>query len=334
MQAAVFHGNGVVRLQEHPDPVVARPDEIVVKVEACGICGSDLMIANVPPGHPSTPPVVLGHEFVGRIVAVGSAPGEAAVGQRVVVDPDPKCVNCAFCRAGRPANCTNIVALGVYRDGALADFVAAPAACAFPISESVPAVTAALVEPLACVVNATNRAGIRPGESAVVFGAGAIGLLFAAVFKASGGSPVVVVEPNPRRRAVALEVGADRALTPEEFAAAKDVLIPLGADVVADAVGSRLGEAIDVAAMGARIVVFGMNQNAVIPIRQVQITEKSLGIFGTYITHFTFPAAIRMIESGALNLTPIVSDVVPLADAVEGFARLRSGEATKVVIVP
>ncbi len=100
------------------------------------------------------------------------------------------------------------------------------------------------------------------------------------------------------------------------------------------AVGSALADAIDVAAMGAPIVVFGMNQNAVVPIRQVVITEKSIGIFGTYITHFTFPAAIRMIESGSLNLKPIVSDIVPLADALEGLGRLRSGEATKVVIVP
>jgi threonine dehydrogenase-like Zn-dependent dehydrogenase len=333
MLAAVFHGDGVVRVEEHPRPTPA-PGEVVVRVEACGICGSDVQIANVPPGHPSTPPVVLGHEFVGRIAAIGEGVTGVEVGQRVVVDPDPKCGACAFCRAGRPANCTNIVALGVYRDGALAEYVAAPAACAFPIAEEVPAELAALTEPLACVVNATNRAAIRPGESAVVYGAGAIGLLFAAVFKASGASPVVVVEPNPRRRAVAMQVGVDHALAPEEFAAQRAAILPLGADVVADAVGSALGDAIDVAAMGARIVVFGMNQNAVVPIRQVVITEKSIGIFGTYITHFTFPAAIRMIESGSLDLQPIVSDVVPLADALEGIARLRSGEATKVVIVP
>ncbi|MCU0505653.1 MAG: alcohol dehydrogenase catalytic domain-containing protein [Chloroflexi bacterium] len=333
MLAAVYHGEGVVRVEEIPEPVPA-PDEVVVHVEACGICGSDVQIANVPPGHPSTPPVVLGHEFVGRITAVGSAATGVEVGQRVIIDPDPKCGACAFCRAGRPANCANIVALGVYRDGALAEYVAAPAACAFPIAEDVPAEIAALTEPLACVVNATNRAAIRPGESAVVYGAGAIGLLFVAVFRASGASPVVVVEPNPRRRAVALEVGADHALSPEDFASRRAGILPLGADVVADAVGSALGDAIDVAAMGARIVVFGMNQNAVVPIRQVVITEKSIGIFGTYITHYTFPAAIRMIESGSLNLTPIVSDVVPLADALDGLARLRSGEATKVVIVP
>ncbi len=104
--------------------------------------------------------------------------------------------------------------------------------------------------------------------------------------------------------------------------------------MVADAVGSALGDAIDAAAMGGRIVVFGMNANAVMPVRQIVITDKSLGIFGTYITHFTFPAAIRMIESGSLNLKPIVSDVVSLADVLDGLARLRSGEATKVVIVP
>ncbi len=333
MRAVVFHGDGVVRVEERAMPVAA-PDEVVVRVEACGICGSDVQIANVPPGHPSTPPVVLGHGFVGRIAAVGSAVRDVTVGQRVVVDPDPKCGSCAYCRAGRPANCTNIVALGVYRDGALAEFVAAPAACAFPIAEDVRPEIAALTEPLACVVNATGRAAVRPGESAVVYGAGAIGLLFVAVFKASGASPVVVVEPNPRRRAVALQVGADHALAPGEAAGLRTSILPLGADVVADAVGSALGDAIDVAAMGARIVVFGMNQNAVVPVRQVIITEKSLAIFGTYITHFTFPAAIRMIESGSLNLKPIVGDVVSLADALQGLARLRSGEATKVVIVP
>lgn len=333
MLAAVYHGDGVVKVEEVPVPEPG-PDEVVVRIEACGICGSDLQIASVPPGHPSTPPVILGHEFVGRIAAVGSAVRDLPVGLRVVMDPDPKCGACAFCRAGRPANCTNIRALGVYRDGALAEYVAAPASCAFPISEDVPADLAALAEPLACVVNATNRAAVRPGESVVVYGAGAIGLLFTAVFAASGASPVVVVEPNPRRRDVALAVGADHALAPDEFAARRAELLPLGADVLADAVGSALGDAIDAAAMGARIVVFGMNANAVIPVRQILITDKSLGIFGTYITHFTFPAAIRMIESGSLNLKPIVSDIVPLSDALDGLARLRAGEATKVVIVP
>ena len=118
------------------------------------------------------------------------------LGGRVVCDPDPKCGACDSCRAGRPANCTNIVALGVYRDGALAKYVTAPANSVYPIAEDVPAELAALVEPLACVVNGTNRAAIRPGESVVVFGAGAIGCLFIAVFRASGAAKIVAVEPS------------------------------------------------------------------------------------------------------------------------------------------
>lgn len=214
MLAAVYEGEGRLVIREVPEPIPG-PDEVLVEVEACGVCGSDVQIINVPPGHPSTPPVIIGHEFVGRVRAAGSAVRDAAIGSRVVVDPDPKCGSCTSCRAGRPANCTNIVALGVYRHGALARFVTAPANSAYPISEEVPAPLAALVEPLACVVNGTNRAAIRPGESAVVFGAGAIGCLFIAVLRASGAARIVAVEPSLHRSPVARALGADVVVTPD-----------------------------------------------------------------------------------------------------------------------
>ena len=221
MRAAVYEGEGRLVVRDVPDPLPA-PDEVLIEVEACGVCGSDVQIINMPPGHPSTPPVIIGHEFVGWVRAVGSAVADVPIGQRVVVDPDPKCGECDSCRAGRPANCTNIVALGVYRDGALARYVTAPANSVYPISDEVPAELAALVEPLACVVNGTNRAAIRPGESAVVFGAGAIGCLFIAVFRASGASKIVAVEPSQARASVARAVGADVVLTPDEWASQRD----------------------------------------------------------------------------------------------------------------
>jgi threonine dehydrogenase-like Zn-dependent dehydrogenase len=129
---------------------------VLVEVEACGICGSDVQIVNVPPGIPSSPPVVLGHEFVGSRPCARRRCHGFEIGSRVVVDPDPKCGACTSCRAGRPANCSNIVALGVHRDGALAEYVTTPANTVYAISETVPAELAALVEPLACVVNGTN----------------------------------------------------------------------------------------------------------------------------------------------------------------------------------
>ncbi len=333
MRAAVYEGEGRLVVRDVPDPTPA-PDEVLIEVEACGVCGSDVQIINVPPGHPSTPPVIIGHEFVGRIRAAGSAAGDAVIGARVVVDPDPKCGACDSCRAGRPANCVNIVALGVYRDGALAKYVTAPADSVYPISEDVSAEMAALVEPLACVVNGTNRAAVRPGESVVVFGAGAIGCLFIAVFKASGATPVIAIEPSPQRASVARAVGADVVLTPDEFAARKAEFVPGGANVVVDAVGSVLPQAIDAAAMGARVVLFGMNGNARPAVHQVEIVEKGLSILGSYISNFTFPAAIRLVESGALNLAPMITATVPLEETVAGIARIRSGEAVKIVIKP
>jgi threonine dehydrogenase-like Zn-dependent dehydrogenase len=333
MRAAVYEGEGRLVIRDVPEPTAAA-DEVVIEVEACGVCGSDVQIINVPPGHPSTPPVIIGHEFVGRVHAVGSAVRDVEIGSRVVVDPDPKCGACASCRAGRPANCENIVALGVYRDGALARYVAAPANSVYPVSEDVPAELAALIEPLACVVNGTNRAAIRPGESAVVFGAGAIGCLFIAVLHAAGAARVIAVEPSADRAPVALAVGADLVLTPEAWAERRAEVLPGGGDVVIDAVGSVLPQAIEAAAMGARVVVFGMNGNARPPVHQVEITEKGLAIFGSYISNFTFPAAIRLVESGRLNLAPMITAVVPLEETLEGIARLRSGEAVKIVITP
>ncbi|MBA2300199.1 MAG: alcohol dehydrogenase catalytic domain-containing protein [Chloroflexi bacterium] len=334
MQAAVFKGAGVLALEDVPEPVVEADDDVVIEVEACGICGSDLQILNVPPGHPADPGVILGHEFIGRIRALGRGGGTLQVGQRVVVDPDPKCGTCGPCRAGRPASCENVRALGVFRHGALAPLVKAPAEFVFPLSEGPSSAIASLIEPLACVVTGVNRADPRPGESAVIFGAGAIGCLFLAMFKAAGASPVIVVEPQAARGAVAMAVGADLVVSPEELAAQRRELLPHGADVIVDAVGSQLGTAIEHAGLGGRIVLFGMNQTARPPIQQYTITERSLSVLGSYITAFTFPTAIRLVEGGMLPLDPIVTHVLPLERVSEGLDLLRSGVATKVVITP
>jgi threonine dehydrogenase-like Zn-dependent dehydrogenase len=337
MTAAVFEGDGRWSLQERPEPRVERTDDVVVEVEACGICGTDLQILNVPPGHPATPGTILGHEFVGRIVDVGDGAGELAGlrrGLRVVVDPDPKCGVCRNCRAGRPASCENIVALGIFRDGGLAKRVVVPASAVYAIADDVPAEVAAVVEPLACVVNGANKANVRPGESAVVFGAGPIGSLFVALFAASGACPIVVVEPSAKRHGVVRAAGAHEVLTPDEFAERRADLLPSGTDVVVDAVGTQFGSAVDVAALGGRIVLFGQNANARPPIHQFTITERSLSVLGTYITAFTFPTAIRLVEQDLLPLASIVTHVLPLDRLAEGFDLLRAGDATKVVITP
>jgi threonine dehydrogenase-like Zn-dependent dehydrogenase len=336
MRAAVFKGSGVLALEDVPEPVVEAADDVIIEVEVCGICGSDLQILNVPPGHPADPGVILGHEFIGRVTALGAGAGVGGlgVGQRVVVDPDPKCGRCGPCRAGRPASCENIRALGVFQHGALARLVKAPAEFVFPLSEAPSTAIAALIEPLACVVNSVNKANPRPGESAIIFGAGAIGCLFLAMFKAAGAGPVIVVEPQADRGAVATAVGADVVVRPNDLEARRRELLPYGADVVVDAVGSQFGAAVEHAALGGRIVLFGQNQQARPPIHQYTITERSLTVLGSYVTAFTFPTAIRLVENEALNLEPIVTHVMPLDRLTEGLDLLRSGAATKVVVTP
>jgi 2-desacetyl-2-hydroxyethyl bacteriochlorophyllide A dehydrogenase len=333
MLAAVFEAEGRLSLEERPLPSRVQPGDVLIAVEACGICGTDLQILATPPGHPATPGTILGHEFVGRVVEAGPSAG-IEPGERVVIDADPKCGVCTPCRTGRPASCLNVVALGIFRDGALASHVVAPAGSAYRIADAVPPAVASLVEPLACVVNGTRRAAARAGESVLIFGGGAIGCLFLAVFRATGCSPIVLVEPVAARAQVAREMGADAVLTPDELPAALGGWFRGGADIVVDAVGSQLAQAIDAAAMGGRIVLFGMNSNARQPIHQVDITSKSLAVLGSYISNFTFPEAVRLVESRRLAVDPMISAVVPLADGHEAFELLRSGQATKVVITP
>jgi threonine dehydrogenase-like Zn-dependent dehydrogenase len=183
-------------------------------------------------------------------------------------------------------------------------------------------------------VNGVNKANPRPGETAVIFGAGAIGCLFLAMFKAAGVAPVIVVEPQADRAKVATAVGADAVVSPDDLAARRAQLMPFGADILVDAVGSQFAAAVDHAALGGRIVLFGMNQTARPAIHQYTITHRSLSVLGSYVTAFTFPTAIRLVEGGKLPLDPIVTHLLPLEQLSEGLDLLRSGAATKVVITP
>jgi 2-desacetyl-2-hydroxyethyl bacteriochlorophyllide A dehydrogenase len=332
MKAAVFVSPGVLDLMERAEPTELASDEVLVQVECCGLCGSDVHAIAVPPGHPTAPDTVMGHEFVGRIVAAGSDVRSLEVGTRVVIDPDPKCGSCRNCQRGFPSACLNVRAVGVYRDGGLAPMCRVPAHAAFAIGEHVPPAIAALAEPLACVVHGVQRSAVQPGESALIFGAGSIGCMFAALFHAAGAYPTIVVEPAPRRREIAIECGADAAIAPEELDEARAELLPFGADIVVDAVGSLVSSALSVVATGGRVVLIGMNLTARAEISQNDITQRGLSVLGSYITNFTFPTAIRILERGVPDLSPIVTHRLGLNDVHAALELLRTGEAMKVVI--
>ncbi|OGR24221.1 MAG: hypothetical protein A2139_11060 [Desulfobacca sp. RBG_16_60_12] len=251
MLAAVFKGEGRLELEQRPVPNIQRDDDVILQVGGVGICGSDLHIIYRPQGHPAKPGVIMGHEFAGRVVAVGKGVEGLNPGDHVAVDPNPGCGKCKMCRRGLPNACiphfTNPEAPGPgwgltpgqWWDGGIAEFVRMPAHHLYPIAKHVPMWQVAMFEPIGVAVNGIGKIGFRVGESAVVLGAGPIGLLFVALFKSGGASKIVVSEPTLRRREAALTCGADVVVDPSKEDIEQRVLAETngeGADVAVEVV--------------------------------------------------------------------------------------------------
>jgi threonine dehydrogenase-like Zn-dependent dehydrogenase len=333
MAAAVLGEPGQLLLKHRPVPAVEAPDDVIVRVEACGICGSDLQMLSNPPAHPARTGVILGHEMSGYVVAHGSAVEPPA--GLVVIDPDIKCGECEACRRGRPSTCRRMVALGVDADGGFAAYCRVPARNVYQIKGHVSPSTAALVEPLAAVQNGIRRLHPELGETAVLFGAGPIGCLFLLSLRASGVTTVWAIDPVPARRQEALRLGASGAaadVTELDDAVDSGALAP--PDLVIDAVGRCLRDAITVVGDGGRILLFGINDRARAEVRQFDITSREITVVGALTSRYTFPTAVAMAEtmtSELERLRPIDVGLPGMHDALE---LLRRGEALKAIVRP
>lgn len=336
MQAAVFEGEGRLALREVDVPQVRAPDDVLLGVRAAGICGTDVHILSVPPGHPATVGIIMGHEYTADVLAVGSRVDHVRPQDRVVVDPSVCCGSCAYCQMGLTNLCDRMTGIGIFQHGGFAPFSVAPARAVYRIAPEVPPDVAALAEPLADVLNGVRKAGIMPGESALVLGAGPIGLLFTLLFRASGVGRLLVAEVARYRAAHARACGADVVIDPkeEDLAAVVRRETGLGADVVVDAVGSLLEDALRCVRKGGRVLLFGMHERARPVVKQYDVTKYEIQILGTYIARGTFPLAVRLLESGRIDFRRLVTHRVPLINIHEGIDLLRRGEAVKVAVIP
>jgi 2-desacetyl-2-hydroxyethyl bacteriochlorophyllide A dehydrogenase len=324
VKAAVLADVGTLAVQERAEPALRADDEVLLDVEACGICGTDLHILATPPGHPANVGVVLGHEFVGIAAEVGSAVLGVEVGDRVAVAPNLWCGECDSCRRGLRNQCENGTTYGIFIDGGLAPRAVVKARACYPVSRELPPHVAALTEPLSTVVHGARQASVFPGESAVVIGAGPIGAMFCALLDA-GGATVTVIEPTPERARLARDLGAAAVVTPDEIE-------DLHADVVVDAVGSQLETALNVAARGGRVLLFGMNAQARTEVAQSRITREELTILGSYVGQDVFPAAIRLLEQGRIPFDRLVTHRVSVDELPDTIQELRAGRALKVEV--
>ena len=336
MQAVVFRGEGKWAVESVRAPEVHADDDVLLKVDRASICGTDLHILAVPPGHPATAGSILGHEYAATVVEAGNRVKHLKPGDRVVIDPNITCGLCRYCQMGLSNVCENMTTLGIYRDGGLAEFNVAPAKALHKISREVPPERATLAEPLSCVLHAFEKCALVPGESVVILGAGPIGLLFLMLFRAAGAGKIFVMEPVGFRQKVARDLGADAVLDARSESAVGDVraATEIGVDIAVDAAGTLLPEAVQLVRRGGRVILFGMNLHAGRELNQYTITRHEISIQGSFIQRTAFPKVVRLLESGVLPLEKLVTHRLRLAEVGRAWDAMRSGEAIKAVIEP
>lgn len=336
MKAAVFEAEGKLVVKEVPIPQITKEDQVLIEVEACSICGTDVHITAVPPGYIATPNTILGHEFVGYVRAKGEQVDQLQVGDRVVVNPNNYCGKCVYCRKNLPNQCEHIEALGIDYDGAFAKYCVVSDKVAYPINKEVDANVAACAEPLACVLNGINKVNIHPGDSAVVIGAGPIGLMIAMLLKKSGIEQLFILETAKPRAAFAEQLELGKVINPMDEDAGTIIgeATGIGADFVFDVTGSQIAPSVNLVRKGGTVVLFGVNKIARKEIAQCEITTKEIEVKGTWLANATFPQAVSIIENQVIDLSRLITGVYPLEEIHTGLELLRKGEGVKVIIRP
>ncbi|MFI8595572.1 zinc-binding dehydrogenase [Microbacterium sp. NPDC078428] len=333
MRAIIYRGPGALEFGEREAPV-ARPGEVVVEVAYVGICGSDLLMWEG--GFDRVrPPVTMGHEFSGRVVAIGEGV-ELPLGQRVAVMPLISCGRCAPCRAGRTHVCETLGLYGIDRDGGAAELVRVPAASVYAIPDSLGLREAALVEPTAVAHHMVRRAAIGAGSHVLVVGGGPIGALLALVGIAVEAASVRVSEPNPDRRSLLESLGIS-VIDPTGREISELVSdIPDGPDVVVELTGLGIGldTALRAAATGATVLLGGL-AHAPLPVATSVAVFKELQLVGARVYEAEdFAQAVSLLAAGAVPGASLITRVVPLEDAVDNaYGRLRTSPTDMKILI-
>jgi L-iditol 2-dehydrogenase len=339
LRALVYHGADDLRVEERRDRVPG-PGEALLRVEACGICGTDLRIAaGAHRAYPEGTVRVPGHEIAGRLEAVGDGV-DLPVGASAFVAPNIGCGHCPECRAGRVNLCRTPRALGITDDGGFAEFVLLDEALVSQgnvllVEDGRDMAALALVEPLACALRGSEACRIAEGDVVVIVGAGPVGLMHLQVARLRNPARVIVSEPSPARRAEAERFGADVTVEPEQLAEA----VGDGADVIVTAAPAPAAQrqAIELAAPGARINFFGglPRDRSQVELDTNLIHYRELVVTGTTAnTTEDCREALELVVSGRVDTAGLVGDREPLAAAADAFATARAGERLKVVIEP
>lgn len=340
MKVAVMEGIGKMGYTQRPIPV-PKADEVLVKLEYVGICGSDMHYYETGAigDYVVKPPFVLGHEPGGTVVEVGSGITHLKVGDRVALEPGKTCGHCEFCRQGKYNLCPDVVFFATPPvDGVFQEYVAHEAALCFKLPENVSTLEGALIEPLAVGFHAANQGGAHAGQTAVVMGAGCIGLVSMMALKAEGVSRVYVVDVMPKRLEKALELGADGVINGKDEDAVETVRKltgGAGCDLVIETAGTEITtrQAIHMAKKGATIVLVGYSKTGEITLPMSLALDKELTFKTVFRYRHIYPMAIDAVAAGKVNLKGIVTDIFDFDDIQNAMDRSVADKASIVKAV-
>jgi L-iditol 2-dehydrogenase len=320
------------------------PDDVLVQVQACGICGSDIHGYDGSTGR-RIPPLVMGHEAAGIVAEVGSNVREFTAGDRVTFDSTVSCGRCGFCRSGRINLCDNRMVLGVScgeyrRHGAFAEYVSVPKHICYRIPAELPFAHAAMIEAVSVAVHAANRTPVQLGDTAVVVGSGMIGLLVIQAIRLAGCSQVIAVDLDSSRLEKATLLGADAVIRADQSDVAAEVkrlTHGRGADVALEVVGatSTVNTAIESTRKGGTITLVGnLSPRVEMPLQA--IVTRELNVLGTCASSGEYPACIDLLARGDILVEDMISARAPLEDGPEWFAKLHHGlpGTMKVILEP
>ncbi|WP_372712814.1 zinc-binding alcohol dehydrogenase family protein [Ilyobacter sp.] len=321
MKALAVISKEKIEFLEKETPKLQNKDDVLIKIKAVGICGSDVHIY-----HGTNPlatyPRVIGHEFSGEIVEVGSEVENLAIGDRVSVDPVSTCGTCYACRIGNGNVCAELEVSGVHTDGGMQEYVVVPAARAFKFRSDISFEEGALIEPFTIAAQSTSKGDIRESDTVFVMGAGPIGLAILQVAK-SKGARVMISDFNEHRLSIAEGLGADLTVNPAKkdvAEAVKEFTNGEGANVIIDAVciPQTFEQAVELASAAGRIVILGFNPNPS-AISQVHITKKGLEIKGSRLHNNQFPTVVDWFDNKKVDAKKLISHKFKIEDIQEMF---------------
>ena len=337
MKAAVFYKKEDLRIEDREIPK-AYGDKVLVKIKACGICGTDMHIFDGDEGAAPTPAgTTLGHEFAGEVVEVGEMVNGIKVGDKVCVDPNKLCNECSFCKDGVGHFCENMIGIGTTVDGGFAEYCLVPMSQVYKFEKDISFAEAAMTEPVACCLHGIDMCNINCGDTVLVIGGGMIGLIMLQLASLKGAANLILVEPIKEKRDHALKLGADIVIDPINENVS-DVLAQNNItriNTVIECVGktATIEQAISLAGKYSTVMMFGLTRpNDEIKIKPFEIFKKEIVLKASFINPYTQSRALKLIENKKVDVSSMIYKMISVDELPSVLADKKERAKGKYIV--